>query len=176
MRITGERIFLRKLALSDITDRYLSWMNDYEVVKYTESRHINHTKKSLTDFILSIDHSSNYFFAIIDKYSEKHIGNIKIGNINSIHKFAEVGLIIGDKKFWNRGIATEAISLCVNFSFEELELHRLSAGVYEPNIGSMRAFEKAGFVKESCEKEKYIFEGNRINSFIYSIINECTSQ
>jgi len=170
--LKGSLIKLERLDIHHISDDYLNWMNDYEVVKYTESRHIVHTMESLKAFISQANNAFNYCLAIVDISSGKHIGNIKIGNIHPIYKYADVGLIIGNKDFYGKGIATEAIKLCVDFAFKQLKLHRLSAGIYDVNIGSIKAFEKAGFVREGCEKEKYLFEGKRIDSYIYGIINE----
>jgi len=170
--IQGKSILLRNLSIEDVSAEYLSWMNDYEIVKFTESRHTVHTMESLKDFILNLNNDYNYFFAIIDIQSGKHIGNIKIGNIHQIYKYADVGLIIGNKNFHGKGIATEAIKLCVEFAFKQLKLHRLWAGIYDINIGSIKAFEKAGFVREGCEREKCLFEGERINCYIYGITNE----
>ena len=170
--IKGKQILLKKLSVEDVTADYLNWMNNYEVVKYTESRHTKHTIESLQNFIHQVDNDSNYCFAIIEIASNKHIGNIKIGNIHPLYKYADIGLIIGDQNFYGKGIATEALQLCVDFAFKQLKLHRLYAGIYDVNIGSIKAFEKAGFVKEGCEKEKCLFEGKRVDCYIYGIINE----
>jgi RimJ/RimL family protein N-acetyltransferase len=172
MTIKGKKILLRRITLNDVSDVYLKWMNDYEVVKYTESRHVIHTKESLKDFVSSVSNNHNYCFIIIDLQTNKHIGNIKIGDIHPIYQYGDIGLIIGDKKFWGKGIATEAIFLCVRFAFRQLKLHRLYAGIYNINIGSIKAFEKSGFIKEGCEKEKCVFEGKRIDTLIYGIIND----
>lgn len=170
--LKGEKIYLRRLTEHDISDDYLMWMNDYETVKYTESRHYAHTKESLLAFVSSVSNDSNYCFAIIDNLTDKHIGNIKIGNIHPIYKYADVGLILGDKNFWGKGIATEAISLCVKFAFQQLKLYRLYAGIYNSNIGSIKAFEKNGFIREGCERKKCIFEEKREDALIFGIINE----
>ena len=170
--LKGSTIILEQISFHHISKNYLDWLNDYEMVKYTESRHTVHTMESLKNFVTHVNNESNYCFAIIDIQSGKHIGNIKIGNIHPIYKYADVGLIIGDKNFHGKGIATEALKLCVEFAFKQLKLHRLYAGIYDVNIGSIKAFEKAGFVREGCEKEKYLFEGKRIDSYIYGIVNE----
>lgn len=157
---------------NDATESYLKWMNDNEIVKFTESRFITHSIESLKDFINSVSNSSNYLFAIIDKETGQHIGNIKIGNIHSRYLFADIGLIIGERAFWGKGIATEAIKQCVDFAFNTLNLHRLYAGIYANNIGSIKAFEKAGFIKEGCERAKYLINNEWIDSYLYGIINE----
>jgi RimJ/RimL family protein N-acetyltransferase len=174
--LKGEKIFLRKITLDDVSNRYLNWMNDYEIVKYTESRHIVHTHKSLEDFIMNINNEYNFFFAIIDIQTNKHIGNIKIGDIHPIYKYGDIGLIIGDKEYWGKGIATEAISLCEDFAFKNLKLHRLYAGIYEINVGSIKAFEKAGFRQEGCEIKKCLFENQWINTYIYGKVNETSTE
>ena len=46
----------------------------------------------------------------------RHIGNIKIGPVHSYHRRARIGLLIGEKEFWNRGYATEAIKLAARSS------------------------------------------------------------
>lgn len=164
-------VYLKRLHVNDVTDSYVDWMNNYEIVKYTESRHMYHTLESTKAFIHSVYNNNNYCFGIFDVINDQHIGNIKIGNINDCYKYADVGLIIGNSNYWGKGIAKDAISAVVNFAFKKLNLHRLFAGIYAPNIGSIKAFERAGFIKEGVEKEKYIFEGQRIDSYLYGIIN-----
>lgn len=169
--LKGKRIYLRKLQEADANDEYLRWMNDYEVVKYTESRFFPHTFESLNKYISSIDNYHNIAFAIIDIAENKHIGNIKLGNINYIHGFADIGIIIGNKDFWRKGIAAEAIALLVEYSFKRLNLRRLIAGAYIENLGSIKAFERAGFKKVYIENQKYFFEGRYLDSVILELLN-----
>ena len=169
--ITGERISLHRLTEEDVTQEYVDWMNDIEVVRYTESRFYQHTRESTLSFVRSVTNEFNYAFAIVDNDTKQHLGNIKIGNINPYHKNADVGLIIGRKEFWGKGIATEAIRLCVGFAFRELKLHRLWAGVYASNIGSAKAFERAGFSLESTRREAVLLDGEWQDCFIYGLVN-----
>ena len=71
--------------------------------------------------------------------------NIKLGQINEYQKSATIGLAIGDKDFWGKGIATMAISLVTNYGFMDLELEKICAGCYEHNLGSKKAFLKTGY-------------------------------
>ena len=41
--------------------------------------------------------------------NNNHIGNIKLGPINFIHKNAVISYFIGEKKLWKRGYTTLAI-------------------------------------------------------------------
>ena len=171
--LESDTFYLRNISLDDCNENYLSWMNDYEVNKYLESRFTNHSIDSLKDFVNSMNNSeSNVLFAIIDKSSDKHIRNIKLGNIHPIHKYADIGLIIGDKNYWGKGIATKSINLVSEYAFNNLNLRKVLAGVYEENIGSIRAFEKCGFKKAYIKKDTYFFEGNYIDAIVFELYNE----
>ena len=171
--IDGERIYLRELRFSDVNRNYCNWMKDLEVTQYLESRFERWTIKKLRDYVRKIKNSPDYLFlAIISKYNNKHVGNIKIGPINRIHKFSDIGIIIGEKRFWGKGFATEAIKLVVEFCFAKLKLHKVTAGVYSNNIGSIKAFKKAGFSIEGIRKKQYLYKGNYIDGIILGIIRK----
>src|SRR5262249_20541648 len=145
--IDGERIYLREVRPADVNENYYHWMNDPEVTQYLESGFYPNSMEGLREYVtqMSGDRDS-VFLAIIVKEGNRHIGNIKLGPINWIHRFADVGLLIGAKEYWGQGFATEAIRLVTNYGFQVLNLHKLTAGCYEPNQGSFRAFLKVGYV------------------------------
>ena len=106
--IESNHILLQPLTKSYVTSEYLRWLNSKVVNEFLESRFVKYTLKSLKDYVSFCEKDKNtFFFAIIDKSTQKHIGNIKLGPINWNHKFAEIGIMIGDKSYWGRGIATE---------------------------------------------------------------------
>jgi len=59
-----------------------------------------------------------------------------------------------ENKFWNKGIATEAIKQIIKFGFSRLKLTKIWAGTIINNPASGRALEKAGF-KHKKIKNKY---------------------
>ena len=171
--IEGERIFLREVRRADVTEEYCKWMNDPEVNQYLETRYTTQTLETIMRYVKKLEGSKEeIFLAICDKNSEKHIGNIKLGPINRIHKFADVSLVIGDKNYWGKGIATEAIKLITDFAFREMRLHKLRAGCYEQNEGSKKAFEKAGYETEAIFRNQYLFKGKYVNILSLVIFNE----
>ena len=73
------------------------------------------------------------------------------------------------QKYWGKGYATEAVRLLIKFAFEELDLLRIYAKIYEYNIGSMKVLEKTGFEKEAIIKSSVIKEGQIVDEHLYSI-------
>ena len=172
-QIIGKNIILRTLELADCQEYYVNWLNDNETNQYLESRWSRHDINSVKNFVSSINNSEHsYIFAIIQ--GTKHIGNIKIGPIDYLYKFADIGYLIGEKSYWGKGYATETIGLILKFAFETLKLHRVEAGAYEQNIGSQKALIKNGFVQEGIFRKRKFLKTHDMycDSYKYSILKE----
>ena len=170
--ITGKQIYLREVRLNDANDNYYSWMNNPEITKYTESRFYPASKEALEEYVKEKQKDKDsIFLAIIYKENQKHIGNIKLGPINWIHRLADIGIIIGEKDYWGKGCATEAIRLISNYAFDTINLHKLTAGCYKDNAASGKAFEKAGFIKEAVKKAHFFYSGEYQDILQYGLIN-----
>jgi len=171
--LEDKHISLREIELSDVTKTYHKWMNDPEVTQYLESRFKTWSLKKLRSFVRKIKSSPDYIFlAIISKEKNKHIGNIKLGPINRNHNFADIGIIIGEKSFWGKGFATEAIRLVVDYAFNRLKLHKLTAGSYINNIASIKAFKKAGFLVEGIRKKHLFYNGSYVDGLLLGIVRK----
>ena len=167
--IVDDKCFLRSLNLNDVNDKYIEWLNDYEVTKYTEQKNIKHTKESIKNFVLEKNNSNNnYLLGIF--YKDIHIGNIKLGPIQWGHKMSDISYIIGEKKYWGKGIATKCVKKIISYSIENMMLEKINAGYYELNVGSAKVLEKCGFVIEGVRKKDVIFENKRISSIIVGFI------
>jgi RimJ/RimL family protein N-acetyltransferase len=155
--IEGKRIYLREVRLSDVNNNYYSWLNDPEVNLFLETKYFPRSIENILNYVKEMDGNPNeIFFAICLNDNNEHIGNIKLGPINWIHRFADISLIIGEKDYWGKGIASEAILELSTFAFSILNLHKLRAGCYSENIGSKRAFEKVGFKIEGVLKKQWL--------------------
>lgn len=159
------------LTQSNVTSQYVEWLNDYEVVKYTEQRFVTHDIQKVRRFVINkFESFDEYLFGIfLDK---SHIGNIKIGPVNCHHKQADISYIIGSKKAWGRGIASSVVRRVSEFGFQELRLERITAGCYALNVASARVLEKCGFNQVARIKNSAIFEGGRVDTLLYAKLSE----
>lgn len=158
--LRGKTVALREIALSDVGPRYVAWLNDPEVMQFTESRFQSHDLQGVMAYVSTVlaDRDS-LMWAVWESESGGHVGNIKLGGINWTHRFADIGILIGERSAWGRGYATEAITLVCGYAFGSLKLHKLMANMYVENVGSRRAFEKAGFTLEGYRRSQYLLGG-----------------
>lgn len=173
--IAGKRIYLRRLTDKDVTGKYVGWLNDKDVNQYLESRFVRHDISSTLRYIESVTNDRNYAFGIFLKDIGIHIGNVKIGNINVRHGYADIGFIIGEKECWGGGYCSEAVGLATNFGFSYLNLNKIYGGVYSVNTGSIRVFEKNGYVLEGCERKKCLLDtGERCDVLLFGKLRDET--
>jgi ribosomal-protein-alanine N-acetyltransferase len=161
--LPGSLFFLGELTVSHVDDRYVNWLLDPKVNKFMEVKNTLVSIESQRDFINGINLSPNSLIFGIFTESGLLIGSIKCGPISFEEKSAEIGLMIGDKDYWGKGIGTESIRLICEFARTELNLTYLTAGVYSKNTGSFRAFKTNGFeiqsiLKDFVEIENKVFD------------------
>lgn len=155
--ITTPRLVLRPLTEADAAPPYLDWMHDPEILRYLEVRHApQQTAADLAAFIAACnDTPSALLFGICLRGEGRHIGNIKLGSIDAVHRRADLGFLIGDRSVWGRGYAAEAIRAVAEFALSRLGLNKVVSGCYAGNAGSAGALRKAGFHREAVLAEHW---------------------
>jgi ribosomal-protein-alanine N-acetyltransferase len=157
------RLVLSCLGEEHATETYRGWMADSEVNQYLETRFAGGSIDSLRAYVAVMrDSAHSYFFGIFSRETGAHYGNIKLGPISLVHGSAAIGLVIGAKEAWGKGLASEAIATLSRWAFEELGLEKLTAGSYQRNTGSIRAFEKCGYRVEGTQRSQVrLADGSR---------------
>ena len=116
------------------------------------------------------ENKSQYVFAIRLKENSEIIGGIDLGIDKRFNK-AELGYWI-EKKYWNKGIATEVGNAIIKFGFENLKLKRIFATHFDFNKSSGKVMEKMGMKKEGILHSHTFKNGEYQNHILYAIIKE----
>jgi RimJ/RimL family protein N-acetyltransferase len=152
--LVGEKVYLRPLEESDLGEEYLSWLNDDEVTRYMETGAFPVTPADLRRYLERFQNSTtDLIFAIVDRQSDQHMGNVTLNHINWIHRTADTGIMIGRKEFCGKGYAFEAWSLLIEYAFTRLGLRRIIAGAIAGNTASVKVLTKLGFKIEGTRRQ-----------------------
>ena len=171
--IYGERVRLRAIEREDVP-RFVEWLNDPEVIaglglslplaNWEETRWFENLS----------NHAAEERPLAIEVYAPdgawRHIGATGLSEINWMNRIASFGIFIGEKALWNQGYGTEATSLVLKHGFETLNLNRIFLYVYETNPRAIKAYERAGFVKEGLLREARYLNGVYINVLVMSAL------
>jgi len=166
------RVYLRELVHDDVNDYYLSWFKDNSVTSFLEVDGKSLTKKMVEDYIdFGLDSNSYSMQAICLIDGDKHIGNLKVGPINHKHKIADLVCVIGDKNYWGKGLATDAITLGNTIAFEKYNIRKLHGQIFADNIGSIKAYCKAGWIIEGVIEGRYLVNNLPMDQILVSCNN-----
>jgi RimJ/RimL family protein N-acetyltransferase len=170
--IEGKGMYLREIRVSDLDGGWYSWFNDSEVTRLQNKKIFPNSRERQRDYYESLKRSdTDVVLAIIDAETVSHIGNVGLHHIDWIHRSAELGIVIGNKKYWGRGFGAQAWKMISVYGFDTLNLHRIYAIVMVDNTPSCRCAEAAGFEKEG-EIRDYLFKnGTYYDAFYYNAIN-----
>jgi RimJ/RimL family protein N-acetyltransferase len=159
--IETDRLTIVKLEQRHVSEEYLGWLNDQEVMSYRGPKAYPMTVAGMREYIEEVDRRGDLVVALhVKADNDKHIGNIALNTINWTHRSAELSIMIGDKSYWGGGYATEGIKAVVDHAFQRMNLHRV--WLETPNPALARAVEKLGWKKQGewasafWREDKYI--------------------
>jgi RimJ/RimL family protein N-acetyltransferase len=87
------------------------------------------------------------------------IGTVGLLRFDFEQRRGELGYELG-RRWWGRGLATEAAAAVVEYGFAVLRLHRIEAGVLLGNEASVRVLQKLGFVEEGVRRDYLYVKGS----------------
>lgn len=173
MKLEGERIYLRPLHENDALGDYPHWLNDKQVCQYNSHGDTLYTQEMALAYIQSVQNNVTCkVFAICDKTSDVHIGNIALQAISLKNQSAEFAILLGNKAFWGKGLSKEAGTLLLDYGFHALNLHRIYCGTSEINFPMQHLALSLGMTLEGRRKEAMKKDGLFYDILEYGIINK----
>jgi diamine N-acetyltransferase len=170
--IYGKGVRLRRDERNDLP-KFVEWLNDPEVRRFI-----------LMNLPISQANEDGWFENMLKNPPEEQpfaieikkgnvwrlIGNCGFFEIDKRAHSAEVGIMIGDKSFWNKGFGTEVMRLLLRIGFGTLNLNRIFLRVDAANKGGIRAYEKAGFVHEGRFRQGNYRDGKYEDMLFMSVL------
>jgi len=161
---------IRNYKIND-TEALLKYANNWNVsINLRDGFPYPYTIQDAADWIdFTIHQNPQTNFAIA---GQELIGGIGITLQSDVHrKSAEIGYWLGEP-FWGRGIITQALSAMTQYAFDNFDLIRLYAYVFETNPASMRVLEKAGYKLEGRLRKSVVKDGQILDQMVYAMLKE----
>ena len=144
--IIGSKVKLREKKLSDARNDY-KWQTNPELVRLDATPLLTTSfSKYLLDYTTVLRYpASNRRPLAIETLDGKHIGNCVYYNINEKKNEAELGVMIGERDYWDNGYGTDAVISLVNHIFLQTKLQRIHLKTLDWNRRAHKCFQKCGF-------------------------------
>lgn len=164
--LEGKRIYLRTLEEKDLRGNYVSWLNDEQVSKYNSHHVFPYSFEEGLSYIRKSQKTKDTLvLTIIVKNGDVHIGNIALQKIDYVSRNAEFAILVGEKKYWNKGYSKEASFLVLNHAFRALNLHRIYCGSFKENVAMKRLTGFLGMRQEGLRRQA-IYKNGKFNDVV----------
>jgi RimJ/RimL family protein N-acetyltransferase len=165
--LSGGRVVLRPLEREHLA-RCVKWFNDPDVTYFLgreqpltmaeEERWFAEYRSKVDEEIYAIEVDGN------------HIGNVGLHAIDRANRKASLGIVIGEKEYWSKGLGTDAMQTVLRYAFEGLRLHKVNLDVIDYNERAIRVYERCGFVKEGVRRDELWKRGTFVNLVRMSLL------
>ncbi|AJT70088.1 hypothetical protein T261_8496 [Streptomyces lydicus] len=168
--LSGELVVLRPVTVHDVS-ALMPMFRDAEVARLTGSHGEGEPDEAQLRawYGSRADQDDRLDLAVVERATGDVVGEAVLnewapGNESCSFRISFVPGAHG------RGLGTEATRLIVGYGFEKLGLHRISLEVYAFNPRARRVYEKVGFVPEGVLRGALLWEGERVDAAVMSIL------
>jgi [ribosomal protein S5]-alanine N-acetyltransferase len=156
--LAGKKTLLRPFKADDISTVYLGWLADPEVVRFSNQRFRIHTRESALAYLNSFaGGSGNLFLGILSVEDQRLVGTITAYR-SQTHQTADMGLMVGDRSYWGRGIGLDAWSTLMQYLLDTGGLRKVTGGTLRSNVGMIRVMERSGMQLEAVRAQQELVD------------------
>ena len=169
--IVSTNLILWPIERQDLNKNYI-WANDLELTRWAGATPLPRSSQDLEQWFRNLGLNPEQHIFAIKTHNGEYLGNIEFRGLDLRCGNAEIGILIGERSAWGKGVGTEAIRTLCNFGFGELRLHRLYARVLALNARAAHLFAKCGFTLEGTERQAYFQNGRYLDVQIWGLLED----
>lgn len=170
-----------KISFGEFCIRGYEYSDQEALVKYANNHNISKLLRDQFPFPYTKTDAETWLIHACNQEIETNfvianekelIGAIGINLQEDVNRFsAEIGYWLAEP-FWRKGIITNALKLLTVYAFQNFDINRIYANVFEGNDASEKVLVKAGYKKEATLKKAVFKEEKFIDQYIYAILKE----
>lgn len=170
-KVKGKDVELEYFSLKNITSEYIAWLNDTEVLKYSNQRFLCHDYTSSKAYLDSFDNSSNIFLSIKVKKTNIFIGTLTV-YFDENHGVADIGIMIGNREEWGKGYGQDAWNTILSWLLNNSGVRKVTAGTLACNIAMINIIKKSGMKLEGTRYSHEIVDDKPQDVILFAIFNK----
>lgn len=167
--LRGKRVELRAIE-RDLLKNYVAWFNDPEVMAYFGRFEPMSLAQEERWYESQIDSQDTKSYAVF--FEGEHVGGAGYHRINMRNRHAEVGLLIGRKDLWDKGLGADILQVLLRQGFEQMNFHSLYLWVFADNARAIHCYEKAGFKRMGRMRDAEFRHGRYHDMLLMGILED----
>ena len=153
IKIQAEHLSIISFEEKHLCEEYVSWLNDDQLMMYSEQRHKKHTMDTCKIYLDSFKDSNNYFLAIED-HKGHMLGTMTIYQ-DIYNRLADLGILIGAQTARGKGMGSEAWSALIDWITLSLETRKITGGCMSSNTAMINIMKNSGMQSDGVRKKHY---------------------
>jgi len=98
------------------------------------------------------------------------IGLVRLHGAQPENGIAELDIYLGEKEYWGKGYATDAMRTACRYGFDSMRLHKITLSVVVDNLAARRVYDKVGFVEEGRLRQVFRRDGRWYDMFTMGLL------
>ena len=160
-------ISVRVFNESDISEDYVSWLNNPVVVKFSNQRFIDHNIETCRQYFKEMQ-GVNKVFLLVEHHSVGAVGTLSI-HINPNHGTADIGILIGNSEVWGKGVGQQAWNAVIQVLKSVGEIRKITAGTLSCNHAMRKIALSSGMKEEGRRLRQEIVDGEAYDIIFYGL-------
>jgi len=169
--LTTARLQLRGINQADSEDLYAIY-SDMKTLEYWGQDPVQSPAevwKIIKKNMQYVASGTAILWGIALRDSNRLIGTCTIFRISQQNKNGEAGFIL-NRAHWGKGLMTEAMGSVLDYTFNDLDFHRLEADTDPKNLASLALLKKLGFQREGYFRERWFVHGKWHDSVMLGLL------
>jgi RimJ/RimL family protein N-acetyltransferase len=170
--IVGKRVRLRAINEDDLP-RFVDWFNDPDVTQGLARImpiNLQEERRWFEDSLRKDVFERPFSIDVLEGDTWLHVGSCGFFNHDPQAQQAELGIVLGDKRYWDQGLGTETVNLLLQHGFETLNFQKITLRVFEFNPRARKVYERVGFVLEGRLRRDVYRRGRYWDTLVMGIL------
>jgi len=165
--LLGKKTLLFRFGPKDINRRYLTWLNDPKVVRFSNQRFRRHDVASSCRYLKSFAGTDNLFLSICERRGKRTIGTMTV-YAAMVHGTADIGILIGENRVWGKGFGLDAWKTLISWLLADCGVRKVTGGTLACTLGMNSIFKRSGMHLEATHIDQEIFQEQPTDLLYYA--------
>lgn len=172
LALETERYIVRSMVPADVNEDYVRWVKDEEIMAGVNSAPKAMTLEDIRKYVGNFNNRTSFHLGIFLKDGDRLIGFYSV-YFERRHALASTNVVIGDKRFWGKGVVLETRAAIIDFLFDRLKAAKIWGSPIARNIPSVFNYKAQGFACEGILKSHRVGpNGERVDQFMFGLLPE----
>jgi RimJ/RimL family protein N-acetyltransferase len=163
---------VRSMKPEDVTEDYLAWTKDEEIMYGVNSAPGRMTMADLHRYVAKFNNRTSFHLGIFVKETGRLIGFYSI-YWERRHNIAGTNVVVGDRAYWGKNVVLETRAAIIDFLFDRLKVAKVWGSPMARNIPSVFNYRAQGFKAEGVLKRHRVSpKGERLDQIMFGLFPE----